>query len=89
MKPQLLLAKKVFFSRDGTGCDICIPMPGCVNGGCKSEEINGILVEVAQTCDCHKFSDEHSLTSAVAKFEGPKCDRRKLTIKITIFFVIL
>jgi len=60
---------------DGTGCDICIPMPGCVNGGCKSEEINGILVEVAQTCDCHKFSDEHSLTSAVAKFEGPKCDR--------------
>ena len=52
-------------------------MPGCVNGVCKSEEVNGIMVEVAQTCECHKFSEEHSLTSAVARFEGPKCDRRK------------
>ena len=66
--------------RDGTACDICIPMPGCINGACKTEEVNGVPVEIAQTCQCNTFPEDHSLGSTVAKFEGPRCDRRKFLI---------
>ena len=65
------------FFRDGTACDICIPMPGCINGACKTEEVNGVPVEIAQTCQCNTFPEDHSLGNTVAKFEGPRCDRRK------------
>ena len=67
----------LYFLRDGTACDICIPMPGCINGACKTEEVNGVPVEIAQTCQCNTFPEDHSLGNTVAKFEGPRCDRRK------------
>ena len=63
--------------RDGAQCDICIPMPGCVNGGCRQENVNGVMVEVAQTCECDKFPEGHP-NANITKYEGPKCDRRKL-----------
>ena len=69
-----------YFVRDGTACDICIPMPGCINGACKTEEVNGVPVEIAQTCQCNTFPEDHSLGNTVAKFEGPRCDRRKFFI---------
>ena len=68
------------FCRDGTACDICIPMPGCINGACKTEEVNGVMVEIAQTCQCNTFPEDHSLGNTVAKFEGPRCDRRRFFI---------
>ena len=52
-------------------------MPGCINGACKTEEVNGVMVEIAQTCQCNTFPEDHSLGNTVAKFEGPRCDRRK------------
>lgn len=59
---------------DGAQCDICIPMPGCVNGACRQENVNGVEVEVAQTCECDKFPMGHP-NANMSKYEGPKCDR--------------
>ena len=53
-------------------------MPGCVNGVCRTEVVNDISVEVAQTCECERFPEGHP-HSNTSKYEGPKCDRRKLT----------
>jgi len=60
---------------DGTCCDICIPMPGCVNGMCRKETVNGVEVEIAQTCECERFSFTHVLTNSTYKYTGPRCDQ--------------
>ena len=67
----------VFF-RDGTCCDICIPMPGCVNGKCRKEMVNGEEVEIAQTCDCDKWpADLGTALADKPQYTGAKCDMRK------------
>lgn len=60
---------------DGTCCDVCIPMPGCVNGACRKEVINGLDEEIAQTCDCERFAFEHALTNETFKYTGRFCDQ--------------
>ena len=55
-------------------------MPGCVNGMCRKEFVNGIEVEIAQTCECERFPATHVLTDSTYKYTGPRCDQRKLDI---------
>ena len=71
--------------RDGTCCDVCIPMPGCVNGMCRKEFVNGIEVEIAQTCECERFPATHVLTDSTYKYTGPRCDQRKFDVLNEIF----
>ena len=52
-------------------------MPGCVNGACRKEIINDKEEEIAQTCECERFSPEHVLTNETYKFTGRFCDQRK------------
>jgi len=60
---------------DGTCCDICIPMPGCVNGKCRKEMVNGEEVEIAQTCDCDKWpADLGTALADKPQYTGAKCD---------------
>ena len=55
-------------------------MPGCVNGMCRKEFVNGIEVEIAQTCECERFPATHVLTDSTYKYTGPRCDQRKFEI---------
>ena len=66
-----------YLNRDGTCCDVCIPMPGCVNGACRKEVINGQDEEIAHTCECERFAFEHALTNETYKYTGRFCDQRK------------
>ena len=59
-------------------------MPGCVNGKCRKEHVNGIEVEIAQTCECERFPSDHVLTDTTYKYTGPRCDTRKFHSKILI-----
>ena len=59
-------------------------MPGCVNGMCRKEHVNGFEVEIAQTCECERFPSSHVLTASTYKYTGPRCDQRKLK---TMFYI--
>ena len=48
--------------RDGKQCDWCIPLGGCVHGGCKEPF----------ECDCNLSPHEETR----GKYSGPHCDKR-------------
>ena len=51
---------------------------------CRKEFVNGIEVEIAQTCECERFPASHVLTDSTYKYTGPRCDQRKLKFKYNI-----
>ena len=56
--------------REGRHCEICITLPGCVNGFCWKEIVNGVKIEKALSCECETFSN------GSPKYEGPRCNKR-------------
>ena len=50
--------------REGEDCDTCIPLGGCIHGGCNEPF----------ECDCDLAKDQNK----VGKYEGAHCDIRKL-----------
>ena len=53
----------MLFLRSGTLCDVCIPLGGCLNGGCHEPF----------ECDCDLASDN----SIRGKYKGSHCEIRK------------
>ena len=57
---------KLLSNRDGHKCDQCIPLGGCVHGGCTN----------ALECDCDKAPDR----DLQGKYTGTHCDIRKINM---------
>ena len=59
-----MITRLFCYKREGEDCDTCIPLGGCIHGGCNEPF----------ECDCDLAKDQNK----VGKYVGAHCDIRKL-----------